>query len=123
MVEELNQYFKVHNLLPDLQSAYRVGNSIETALVRVHDDIVTSKDDKNLTLMVPIDLSAAFDRVDHRISLDVLKNKFRVQNTAFSWFTSFLYDRSFRVTIGNSFPDASQLTSCVPQGSCAGPVL
>lgn len=123
VVGQLNDHLKQHSILPDFQSAYRAGYSTGTALVKVHNDIVRNIDDKRLTLMVLIDLSAAFDTVDHPILLNVLKHKFGMQGISLNWFHSFLHDRYFKVLINDSFSNTCHLQSGVPQGSCAGPVL
>jgi len=111
-----------HSLLPDYQSAYRVGYSTETALVKVHNDVIRNID-KNMTIMVLLDLSAAFDTVDHNILLNVLAGKFGVKSVALDWFKSYLHDRTANVVINTAHSHINDLKFGVPQGSCAGPVL
>ena len=63
--KQLMTYLKDRNLLPDLQSAYRSYHSTETAVLKVMSDISQSLDAGNLAVLVLLDLSAAFDSVDH----------------------------------------------------------
>ena len=62
---QLAKYLKVTNLLPDLQSAYRAMHSTETAVLKVLSDILLALDSGNLLMLTLLDLSAAFDSVDH----------------------------------------------------------
>ena len=68
---QLNAYLSTNGLLPRHQSAYRRKHSIETAMLRVWSDILTSADVRDVTLLGLLDLSAAFDCVDHGILLQL----------------------------------------------------
>ena len=70
-----------------------------------------------------IDLSAAFDTVNHRKLLNILSNELKIQGTALKWFKSFLSNRSQRVLIDDCLSESVVLTCGVPQGSVLGPVL
>ena len=65
-----------NNLLPGYQSVYREHFSCETALVKLIDDILLNMEGQELTALVAIDLSASFNTVDHDVLLDVLNNRF-----------------------------------------------
>ena len=82
-----------------------------------------SIDNHEITLLVVLDLSAAFDTIDQQILLSVLENDFGIIGSALTWFTSYLADRKQRVLINDSSSDEFQLHCGVPQGSCMGPVL
>ena len=101
--------------LPTNQSAYRPFHSTETALVKVQSDILMSMDQREVTLFVLLDLSAAFDTVDLEI---MLESNFGVSGNALGWLKSFLSGRkqfvSLSLVLSNSFP----VTCGVPQGSC-----
>ena len=78
---------------------------------------------QEVTALMAIDLSAAFDTVDHNILLDILNKKFGVGGKAGKWFDSYLHPRSCKVNIGKTYSANKDLTFSVPQGSCAGAVL
>ena len=69
-------------------------HSTETAVLSVHNDVVRSIDNGQVSLLVLLDLSAAFDTVDHQILLSVLSDRFAVANNALALFTSYLTDRT-----------------------------
>ena len=106
-----------------LQSAYRKGHSTETALLKVQNDILMNMNRQHVTLLVLLDLSAAFDTVDHNILLTRLKTSIGIRGTALNWFTLYLSDRSQRISLGGCHSDSFQLPYGVPQGSCLGPLL
>ena len=80
-------------LYPLLQSAYRTGYSTENALLKVHNDIMLSMDKQRVTLLVLLDLSAAFDTVNHHVLLKRLESSFGTSGTALNWFKSYLEDQ------------------------------
>ena len=75
-----------HNLFPVQQSAYRPFHSTKTAVLSVHDTLARSIDNNQISVLVLLDLSAAFDTVDHEILLSVLSDRFGVTGTALNWF-------------------------------------
>ena len=114
---------KEHNLLPSYQSAYREYYSTETVLVKVQNDLLIAADNHRVSLFASIDLSAAFDTVDHSILMKVLESNFGVTGAALKWFNSYSESRSQCVKIDNVLSDKLELRFGVPQGSCAGPIL
>ena len=122
-LEQFNLHIESQSLLPDYQSAYRQGFSCETALIKLTNDILWAMEDQKVTTMMAIDLSAAFDTVDHEILLEVLTRQFGISDMALNWFSTYLRPRSFCVNIGSSYSSKTPLDFSVPQGSCAGPVL
>ena len=80
-------------------------------------------DNKGVTLLVLLDLSAAFDTIEHSILLNILKQDFGVAGAALNWFDSFLSGRKQRILVGDKTSDDFNLNCGVPQGSCMGPVL
>jgi Reverse transcriptase (RNA-dependent DNA polymerase) len=111
-----------HNLLPSRQSAYRQDYSTETAVTIIHNDIVRSLDQRRLTALLLLDLSAAFDTVDHRCRLNVLKQRFAVDGSALEWFRSYLSDRTQTFTVRDDRSATNSVNCSVPQGSVLGPV-
>ena len=110
-------------LYPLFQSAYRKGHSTETALLKVQNDILMNMNRQHVTLLVLLDLSAAFDTVDHKILLHLLHSSLGITGTALKWFESYLSYRSQRVFSGGCLSDSIKLPYGVPQGSCLGPLL
>jgi len=82
------------------QSAYRKGHSTETALLEVLDGIYTAPDNRQVTVLISLDLSAAFDMVDHAILLQRLQSEFGVTDIPLSWLHSYLVGRTQFVKLG-----------------------
>ena len=80
-------------------------------------------DRQEVTLLVLIDLSAAFDTIDHAILLETLEKDFGVTGNALKWLTSYLSERKQTILIKDHESEVFNLQSGVPQGSCLGPVL
>ena len=120
---QFNRHTNEYGLMPDYQSAYRENYSCETALIKLLNDLLWAMEQQKVTAMMAIDLSAAFDTVDHSILLSVLSNKFNIKGAAMKWFDSYLRPRSCRVNIGEKYSEDMDLQFSVPQGSCAGPIL
>ena len=78
-------------------------------------------DKGHVTLLVMLDLSAAFDTVDHGILLHRLQSKLGLRDKALLWFKSYLAGRTQQVSVNGSLSDKFNLTCGVPQGSCLGP--
>ena len=109
--------------LPKFQPGFRKYHSTETALLKVQNDILMSMDNKAVTLLVLLDLSAAFDTIEQFILLNILRRDFGVVGTALNWFGSFLSGRRQRILVGEKTSDDFNLNCGVPQGSCMGPIL
>jgi len=105
------------------QSAYRKQHSTETALLEVLDSVFTAADDKQITVLVGLDLSAAFDTVSHDILSERLRIEFGVTGAALCWLRSYLTERSQFVKLGRHQSAAASLHAGVPQGSVLGPLL
>ena len=99
------------------------GNSTKTALLKIHNDILSSMDDGRVTALTLLELSAAFDTVDHTILLRRLGNWFGVSGKALDWFKSYLTGRSQRIKLGNCLSSRSDLSFGAPQGSVLGRLL
>lgn len=120
---QTHDHFVRSGLYPLLQSAYRQHHSTETALLKVANDILLNMNSQRVTLLVLLDLSAAFDTVDHEILLQRLRRKFGVGGRVLDWLTSYLSGRSQRVLIDGASSERFNLRFGVPQGSCLGPLL
>ena len=86
--DQLQSHLVKNNLFPTLQSAYRPNHSTETALLKIKNDILMNMDKQHATLLILLDLSAAFDTVDHQILLNRLRTEFGVSGKVLDWFAS-----------------------------------
>ena len=120
---QISDHMSSNQMFPEFQSAYRKNHSTETALLSMRKDILVNMNKQQVTLLVFLDLSTAFNTVDHDILLLHLEYKFEIKDQAFSWFKSYLSNRTQRIVIGNVKSDSFDLKFGVPQGSCLGPML
>jgi hypothetical protein len=123
VIEQLNHHFRKNSLQDARQSAYRQYHSTETLLTKIHNDIMTNMSKGNITMLVMLDLSAAFDTIDHTILLNRLQTMYGIEQEALKWFKSYLTGRTQAVRINNSESNKLSLPFGVPQGSKLGPVL
>lgn len=116
------RHAECEKLFPANQSAYRQCHSTETAVCIVHNDIVRAVDRGHVTAVVLLDLSSAFDTVDHQVLLDVLEKRFVVGGVALSWFRSYLADRTQTFNFDKRESARYSVDCSVPQGSVLGPI-
>ena len=105
------------------QSAYKSFHSTESALLSVQNDIYMAMESGNVTALTLLDLSAAFDTIDHGVLLGRLLDWFGIGETALKWIVSYLSNRSQTVNINGNFSIPHSLHFGVPQGSVLGPLL
>ena len=110
-------------LLPPSQSAYRRNLSTETALLSIRDGLFMSVDAGHGSALLLLDLSAAFDTVDHQILLKRLERSAGITGSALGWFSSYLHGRTQSVKAGDVISTPSPLLYGVLQGSVLGPSL
>jgi hypothetical protein len=120
---QLENHINSHFFHDDVQSAYRAYHSTETALLRVNHDIAYALDSNCCAVLLMLDLSAAFDTIDHQILFNRLEYSTGVTKDALLWFKSYLIDRTQSVAIGSVQSDDIKLRFGVPQGSVLGPKL
>jgi len=121
--KQLVKYLTDNRLLSDRQSAYRRFHSTETAVLRVQSDILMVLDYGDLAMLTLLDLSAAFDSVDHDTLLKQLQKSYGLDGVVVSWFISYLAGRTQFVKSSASTSMPSAVLYGVPQGSVLGPVL
>ena len=114
----LNEHLINNSLFDPLQSAYRDKHSTETALIKVQNDILSAG---SSAILLMLDLSAAFDTIDHDILLSRLCNVYGITGNALDWFRSYLTGRIQRVVIEDFVSVDQELDFGVPQGSVLGP--
>ena len=117
----LYNYLSVNNLLSS-QFGFRSGASTEHVLLKFSDDIIKLFDQKKVAITTFMDLSKAFDCVDHNILLSKLK-RYRIHETELQWINSYLSDREQLVAWNQTHSPLLNLNIGVPQGSILGPLL
>uniref|UniRef100_A0A8C8DHB1 Reverse transcriptase domain-containing protein n=1 Tax=Oryzias sinensis TaxID=183150 RepID=A0A8C8DHB1_9TELE len=120
---QLHDFLNEHNVLEKCPSGFRTGHSTETALLKILNDLRHNYDSQKLSVLVLLDLSAAFDTVDHQILIDRLRSRVGLSGTALNWFHSYLTDRHFFVSMDTRSSGVHEIGCGVPQGSILGPML
>ena len=121
--QQLSNFVALNNCFHVFQSGFRPHHSTETALVKVFNDIHLNTDSGRITVLVLLDLSAAFDTVDHNILLDRLENWLGLSGSVLNWFESYVKGRDYFVSVGNYTSEQTEMTRGVPRGSILGPLL
>ena len=119
---QLLDHLDGNNFLPEHQSAYRACHSTESALLKITSDALMAADRGMVTLLGMLDLSAAFDCVDHEIFLRRLDLPFGIRGSALAWIRSYLYNRTQRVRYNGFISESTTVLCGVPQGSVLGPL-
>uniref|UniRef100_A0A9J7WWP6 Reverse transcriptase domain-containing protein n=1 Tax=Cyprinus carpio carpio TaxID=630221 RepID=A0A9J7WWP6_CYPCA len=119
---QLSMFLVQNNLLDSNQSGFKSGHSTETALLPVTEALRLARAASKSSVLILLDLSAAFDTVNHQILLSTLR-KMGISGTALQWLNSYLSDRSFMVSWRGEVSKSQQLATGVPQGSVLGPLL
>jgi len=102
---------------------YQKGHSTETALVKVCADLIEQMDSGHHVLLALLDLSAAFDAVDHSILTERLSRSFAICDGVLDWIRDYLSGRRFTVRFGGTESLPRDMQYGVPQGSVLGPLL
>ena len=123
MLLQFNEHCSLNSLLPSYQSAYRKFFSCETSLLKLADNLLNEMENQRVSALVVMDLSAAFDTVDHNILLDVLSNQQGIEGKVLNLFDMYLRPHFCQVDINEARSSIQSLDFSVPQGSCAGPML
>ena len=122
-LSQINVHLSQNNLKEKFQSAYKSKHSTETALLKVQSDLLNAADVGKVSVLALLDLSAAFDTLDHGILLKRLNISFGIKGTALKWLSSYISDRQQTVVTNEHQSAPTLLRFGVPQGSVLGPIL
>ena len=119
----LTKYLDKFNLLTDNQFGFRAQHATSHAMIKLYDEALTGLENKSCkTSSVLLDISKAFDCVDHEILLHKLQH-YGIRGNVCKWFESFLTNRIHYVEINGIRSDSYTPDIGVPQGSVLGPIL
>ncbi|KAK3543978.1 hypothetical protein QTP70_032738 [Hemibagrus guttatus] len=114
--------YRPNNLHDPNQSGFKAAHSTETALLPVTETLHAARSAKLSSVLILLDLSAAFDTVNHKTLFSTLRS-LGICGTAWEWFASYLDGRSYQVTWKGLTSAPRRLSTGVPQGSVLGPLL
>ena len=123
VLNQVNHHLSKHNLICSSQSGYRQYHSCETLNIKLFDDMLKCIDEGSTVALLLLDMSAAFDTVDHTLLLQQLKDAYGFTGVVLQWFESYLSSRTCSVNINDTFSNMVCLLFGVPQGSIVGPIL
>lgn len=118
----LDNFVEKYNLLNDNQYGFRSNRSTSMAVMALVEDVAAAIDNKDFTVSVFIDLSKAFDTIDHKLLLKKMQ-KYCARGIAYDWLESYLSNREQYVHINNTDSKPLKINYGVPQGSILGPKL
>ena len=122
VAKQVTNFLNQNGLLDPKQSGFRSGHSTETALLSVTEALRTARTEGLSSVLILLDLSAAFDTVNHKILLRIL-TAMGITGVVHSWFNSYLSGRTFSVSWQGKLSTTHTLSTGVPQGSVLGPLL
>ena len=98
---QINSFLKENNILEKFQSGFRTCHSTETALTKVISDLRLNLDANKVSILVLLDLSAAFDTIDHDILIHRLEKLVGLSDSVLNWFRTYIKGRKFYVRLGD----------------------
>jgi len=116
----LQVFLDSNNMMPAMQSAYLQFHSTETAVIAVYNDLLLAADSGQVSALCLLDLTAAFNTVDHDLLLLRLERQYGLSGVVLLWFQSYLSGRSYRVIYVNRTSSIVYIVCSVPQGSVLG---
>ena len=123
IANRIRSHLKRNDLSNQYQSAYKKFQSTETALLKVENDIILNMDEGRVTALTLLDLSAAFDTLDHSSITNLLSTWYGIDGIALDWFVSYLSDRKQEVKLTDCLSSPAEVACGVPQGYVLGPLL
>ena len=114
---QLVEHMRQNTIMEKFQSAYKAHHSTENALLRVYNDVMFNIERGNGTVLVLLDLSAAFDTIDHQNIFHILEHSLDITDSALALMKSYLDGRQLCVQIDGVISEFAELVCGVPQGS------
>ena len=115
-------YLESNNLRSKYQSAFRCSHSLETALLKIFNDLLCYLDESRSVMHIGFDLSAAFDIIDHQFLFEILAKRIGLQSVVLLFIKNYLSNRSQQVIINRCLSGEVKVKTGVPQGSVVGPL-
>ena len=119
---QILEHLEKNGMLNPTSHAYRTGYSTTSALLELSEELYRGADEKNVSVVMTLDQSAAFDCVQHQILMDKLA-LYDMDETVLKWISSYLSHRSQFVSVGTARSSIHSMERGVPQGSVLGPLL
>ena len=108
IANRIRSHLERNDLSNQYQSAYKKFHSTETVLLKVENDIFLNMDEGRVTALTLLDLSAAFDTLDHISITNLLSTWYGIDGIALDWFVSYLSDRTQKVKLMGLFIQSSR---------------
>ena len=121
--KRMDGHMTINALHEPSEYGYKKFHNTEIMMVEVFDDVLRGFDKNQATIIIFLDLSAAFDTIDPDKLLEILREELGIDGVALEWFRSFLIGRTQRVKIHNEYSDSVEIPCGTPQGSVLGPPL
>ena len=122
MYNRLFKYLSENSILYEKKFGFQTSHSTEHAIQLLENQLYQFFDENKLTLGIFIDLSKAFDTVDHKILTKKLE-LYGIKFSSLGWFESYLSSRKQFITYGDKQTNIETITYGIPQGSILGPLL
>ena len=118
-----DEHMSLNALHTPEEFGYKANHNTETMMIGLTDEVLRGFDENQATIVIFLDLSAAFDTIDPEKLLQIMEDELGITGVALNWFRSFLTDRTQRVKIHNEYSDSVEVPCGTPQGSVLGPPL
>ena len=120
---QFDQHCREHQLLPGFQLAYRKGYNTKTSLIKMTNNILWNMERKEVPAVIVLDMSTAFDTIDHNLLLYILHKRYGITDIALQWYWGYLRPQGMKVHINDAYSSSRTLNYSVPQGSASGAKL